>query len=444
MDGRLRMFATTALVVALSFHLSSQAHALPIAIADQQQTVIDQSVGGFAVGGFYDQRLAQVVTAGRTGLLTEVRASVSCQSDVTFIVEIQGVTDAKPDGRVFSRTLIPGASLPSDPSAGLRSLPLAAPVFVSAGTQFAIVLDATGPTLFDYCGSFQGPPGDSYGGGQLYFDSRPNAVGVWVCNCEFGPNYSWDLPFQTWMMEPPDLTAPLITASFSTPPNASGWHDQPTELTWSVEDGESGISSRSGCEVVRLEDETAEILVACSAVNGIGLSASQSVTVRIDKTMPIVTYSGTRDSYTVDQTVAIECQASDALSGLASNTCADISGAAYEFPIGANAFSASATDRAGNVATASTSFTVTVTAGSLCELTRQFVRNSPNAAVLSAKQPEADPLATALCSRLATVPPNAGSAVIAAYGHGVDALVRQGWLTSDQAATLKSLASHLG
>ncbi|HEY6202932.1 MAG TPA: hypothetical protein VI056_07795 [Candidatus Limnocylindria bacterium] len=445
MNGRLQSLSTIALAIALSFPLGNQAFALPVATVDQQQTVIDQSVGGLAIGGFYDQRLAQVVTAGRAGLLTEVRAPVSCQSDVTFILEIQGVTDAKPDGRVLSRTLIPGASLPSGPeSASLRSLPLATPVSLSAGTRFAIVLDATGPTLFDYCGTFQGPRGESYEGGQLYFDSRPNAVGVWVCNCEFGPNYSWDLPFQTWMEPAPDLTAPSITASFSTQPNANGWHNQPVELTWSVEDAESGITSRSGCDLVRLENETAGTGVTCSAVNGAGLSASQSVTVRIDMTKPLVTYSGNLGSYTVDQTLAIQCQASDALSGLASSTCLGIAGPAYGFALGANEFSASATDRAGNTATASTSFTVRVNTESLCELTRQFVRSSAKYAALpSADRAEIHGPSTALCAKLAATAKTDVPAVIAAYGHGVDNFASQGWLTSAQASVLKSLASHL-
>ena len=443
MDGRLRMISTIAIAIALSIQLSSPAYALPVATVDQQQTTVDQSVGGFSVGGFYDQKLAQVVTAGRTGLLTEVRAPVSCVSDATLILEIQNVTDGKPDGGVLSRTLIPGANLPSGPeSASLRSLPLAAPILISAGTRFAIVLDATGPGPFDGCGSFQGPRGESYEGGQLYFDSRPNPVGVWVCNCEFGPSSSWDLPFQTWM-ETVDLTAPSISASFSTQPNAGGWHDQSVQLTWGVEDAESGISSRSGCDLVLLENETAGTLVTCSAVNGVGLSASRSVTVRIDKTDPLVIYSGNRGSYAVDQTLAIQCQASDALSGLASNTCADISGAAYQFSVGANELSATAMDRAGNSATASTTFTVTVTGTSLCELTRQFVRGANDAAQPIETQPDADRLSTALCSTLEKTPPDASAAVLDAYGRGIDALARLGLLTSAQVSILKSLASHL-
>ena len=54
----------------------------------------------------------------------------------------------------------------------------------------------------DGCGAFQGPVGDSYSGGNLFFDSRPNAIGVWVCVCEFAGD-RFDMPFQT-------VVAPLI------------------------------------------------------------------------------------------------------------------------------------------------------------------------------------------------------------------------------------------
>ena len=71
------------------------------------------------------------------------------------------------------------------------SYALATPVFVPRGTQFAIVLYSSGS-----CGTRPGPDGDSYAGGQGYFDARPNQPG-WVCLCGFaGP---WDLPFQTFV-----------------------------------------------------------------------------------------------------------------------------------------------------------------------------------------------------------------------------------------------------
>jgi hypothetical protein len=95
-----------------------------------------------------------------------------------------------------------------------------------------------------------------------------------------------------------------------------------------------------------------------------------------DITPPTITYSNHAATYTVDEHVSITCTATDAESGLASDTCAPIEGDAYVFGLGQHTFSATATDNAGNTASASTSFTVNVTFGSLANLTRRFVTKS--------------------------------------------------------------------
>jgi hypothetical protein len=164
---------------------------------DQQQPVIVTSVGGLAIGGGSQQKLAQVVTAGVVGSLMEVRLPVACDPGSNLVVEIQGVTGNKPNGDVLTSQVIPGSSLPfffpSPPS--FRSLPFSTPVDFSAGSQFAIVLSSTGS-----CGMFRGPVGDSYIGGNGFFDSRPNPPG-WVCFCDF-PGDRFDLPFQTLVETP--------------------------------------------------------------------------------------------------------------------------------------------------------------------------------------------------------------------------------------------------
>jgi len=86
--------------------------------------------------------------------------------------------------------------------------------------------------------------------------------------------------------------------------------------------------------------------------------------VSIDETPPTVTFSGAT-SYDVDGTVSITCVAADALSGIASTTCTPVSGPAYLFNIGTNVITATATDKAGNVTSATYSFTVTATIGGL-------------------------------------------------------------------------------
>lgn len=104
-----------------------------------------------------------------------------------------------------------------------------------------------------------------------------------------------------------------------------------------------------------------------------------------DDTPPVVAYSGNAGTYTVDQTVAITCSATDATSGVTSSTCADVNGAAYSFGLGAHTYSATATDKLGNVGTGSTSFNVTVTYASLCNLTTSFESNAGIANSLCAK-----------------------------------------------------------
>ena len=69
---------------------------------------------------------------------------------------------------------------------------------LTSGDQFAIVLYSTGLTPTQNCAVFQGPVGNPYAGGNMYFDSRPNAVGVWVCQCDFAGS-AFDLPFLTYM-----------------------------------------------------------------------------------------------------------------------------------------------------------------------------------------------------------------------------------------------------
>jgi hypothetical protein len=158
---------------------------------DQQQPTIDTSpgVGNLAIGGGSEQILAQVVTAGVSGLLGEVRFPVACAAGA-LVVEIQGVASGEPDGVVQASQTVSAASLPSffaDPT-GFRKIVFSSPASVTAGSKFAIVLkNVTGS-----CGLLQGPVGNPYVGGEAFFDSRPNAVGVWVL---LGARH--DLPFQT-------------------------------------------------------------------------------------------------------------------------------------------------------------------------------------------------------------------------------------------------------
>jgi hypothetical protein len=78
---------------------------------DQQQPVIDVTVGALAIGGASEQKLAQTITAGVSGALTMVRFPVACNTGNLF-VEVQGVTaSGVPDGTTLASQTIAGSSL---------------------------------------------------------------------------------------------------------------------------------------------------------------------------------------------------------------------------------------------------------------------------------------------------------------------------------------------
>ena len=189
--------------------------------------------------------------------------------------------------------------------------------------------------------------------------------------------------------------------------------------------------------------------ISCTASDVPGNQASASDTVNIDTQAPVVSYGGNASSYTIDQSVNITCTASDPTpgSGLASNTCANVTGPAYTFAVGANTFSADATDKAGNQGHTSVSFTVHVTPASLCQVTKQFVESSANFNALPPIVRSAiDAKLNAICAAVANANlsnPQLKALAIAAYDKGVQSLATFGWLTSDQAATLTRLASGL-
>jgi len=169
-----------------------------------------------------------------------------------------------------------------------------------------------------------------------------------------------------------DITPPSITPTVTGTNGEDGWFISDADLSWTMTDDESGISSSSGCEAASVTQDTDGVTFTCSATNGVGLSAQQSVTVKRDASQPIITFSG-NTAYTVDQSVGIQCSATDAMSGPASSNCPGAVGDAYTFGLGVHELLASAADHAGNESSASTAFTVSVTSGSLCTLVERWV-----------------------------------------------------------------------
>ena len=243
-----------------------------------------------------------------------------------------------------------------------------------------------------------------------------------------------------------DTTPPVITPHVSGALGTNGWYVGDVSVTWTVTDGGSAVTSSSGCDPVSITTDTAGLTLTCTATSG-GGTASQSVTVKRDATPPSVAFGAHPASFTVDQTVVIGCTATDALSQVAV-PCAGVNAPAYQFAVGADTVSTSAKDGAGNTGTATTSFTVSDTPGSLCRLTGQFIDGSAKYRALKpVAQKVVDAIVNGACKSLEAIGPRLTArqktVLVAEYQAAVATLARSDWLSPAEAATLRRLALAL-
>jgi probable HAF family extracellular repeat protein len=85
-----------------------------------------------------------------------------------------------------------------------------------------------------------------------------------------------------------DPTAPAITRNVIGTQGANGWYTSDVNVTWSVTDAESTISSSNGCDATSVTTDTVGDTFTCTATSA-GGTASQSVTIKRDTTAPAAT-----------------------------------------------------------------------------------------------------------------------------------------------------------
>jgi uncharacterized protein YjiK len=233
-----------------------------------------------------------------------------------------------------------------------------------------------------------------------------------------------------------DTTPPTIAAHPSPAANANGWNNTDVAVSWTCTDAGVGVY----LPLSSLSEDllTASGTASATCVDRAGNSATASYTAKIDRVAPTVAFAGSAGTYGVLDTVAITCTAADALSGLASSTCPNASGPAWSFGPGAHTLSATATDLAGNTATASTTFAVVATAPTLTALTEQLVEGSAAYRALNrGAKAGVDARVTTACKFLSK------PILVGRYSAMIQDLASDGYLTSGQAAILSSFANAL-
>src|SRR5947199_1929359 len=170
-----------------------------------------------------------------------------------------------------------------------------------------------------------------------------------------------------------DNDPPVIKATVSPAPNAAGWNNTSVTVTFTCTDATSGVAVCPPAQT--LTSDGANQVVSGTATDKAGNSESTSVTVKLDKTPPIITAAaspGPNSANWNNTPVTVTFVCSDATSGVSS--CPQTQTVSAD---GANQIiSRTATDIAGNSASAS----VTVNLDQAPPTITATVSPAPNAA----------------------------------------------------------------
>lgn len=154
-----------------------------------------------------------------------------------------------------------------------------------------------------------------------------------------------------------DKTAPTISATFTgAVASAFGWYKTNVSVIYNCSDSLSGIAA-GRCPAQQLYDQegtyTSPALTTSDQAGNVS-QPSNALTVRIDKTAPVLNVTMPPAQLLLNATHNFNLNATDALSGIASQNC----GAINTATLGTRTVTCTATDRAGNTASRSAIYQV--------------------------------------------------------------------------------------
>ena len=153
-----------------------------------------------------------------------------------------------------------------------------------------------------------------------------------------------------------DKTAPTIAAVASSAPNANGWYRNDVSVFFNCGDALSGLAQPCPTAQLLSQEGTAVSSIAqtVSDVAGNLSAASNVVTVKIDKTAPVLSVTMPPAQVFLNASHNFNLSSSDALSGVVSQSCGAINTATP----GTRSVTCTATDRAGNTVSRSATYRV--------------------------------------------------------------------------------------
>jgi hypothetical protein len=160
-----------------------------------------------------------------------------------------------------------------------------------------------------------------------------------------------------WRTIGPDYWPPVISSTVTGTTGSSGWYVSDVSVAWTVEDPESEIISRTGCDTTTIDADTTGVTLTCSATSEGGTS-EDSETVRRDATDPAIECATPAPVFELGQSGArVSANVTDATSG---PLVTPVTAPAATQSAGSFTASVTASDRAGNDATKSCPYQVVV------------------------------------------------------------------------------------